>query len=41
LIAVLAGGTLLGPLRVLLAIPLAAALLVLVKQVIVPRQAER
>jgi predicted PurR-regulated permease PerM len=41
LIAVLAGGTLLGPLGVFLAIPLAAALLVLVKQVIVPRQAER
>lgn len=38
-IAVLAGGTLLGPLGALIAIPVAAAILIIVQQVIVPRQA--
>ncbi|EPR76849.1 Membrane protein [Leifsonia rubra CMS 76R] len=38
-IAVLAGGTLLGPLGALIAIPVAAAILLIVQQVIVPRQA--
>ncbi|MGV8876930.1 MAG: AI-2E family transporter [Rhodoglobus sp.] len=39
-IAVLAGGTLLGPLGALIAIPVAAAILLVVRQVVVPRQAE-
>jgi predicted PurR-regulated permease PerM len=39
-IAVLTGGRLLGPLGALLAIPVAAALVVLVRQVVVPRQNE-
>jgi predicted PurR-regulated permease PerM len=39
-IAVLAGGTLLGPLGALIAIPVAAAILLIVQQVIVPRQAD-
>jgi predicted PurR-regulated permease PerM len=37
-IAALAGGTLLGILGALIAIPVAAAILLIVKQVIVPRQ---
>lgn len=39
-IAALAGGTLLGILGALIAIPVAAAILLIVKQVVVPRQAE-
>jgi len=39
-IAALAGGTLLGILGALIAIPVAAAILLIVQQVIVPRQAE-
>ena len=39
-IAVLAGGTLLGPLGALIAIPVAAAILLIVRQVIIPRQAD-
>lgn len=40
-IAALAGGSLLGPLGALVAIPVAAALLLIIKQVVVPRQAAR
>jgi predicted PurR-regulated permease PerM len=39
-IAALAGGTLLGILGALIAIPVAAAILLIIKQVIVPRQSE-
>lgn len=39
-IAVLSGGKLLGPLGALLAIPIAASIVLLIKQVIVPRQNE-
>jgi predicted PurR-regulated permease PerM len=39
-VAALAGGTLLGILGALIAIPVAAAILLIVKQVIVPRQNE-
>jgi predicted PurR-regulated permease PerM len=39
-IAALAGGTLLGILGALIAIPVAAAILLIVKQVVVPRQSE-
>jgi predicted PurR-regulated permease PerM len=38
-IAALAGGSLLGPLGALVAIPFAAAMLLIIKQVVVPRQA--
>ena len=39
-VAALAGGTLLGILGALIAIPVAASILLIVKQVIVPRQNE-
>jgi predicted PurR-regulated permease PerM len=39
-IAALAGGTLLGLLGALVAIPVAASILIIVKQVIIPRQNE-
>ncbi len=39
-VAALAGGTLLGILGALIAIPVAAAILLIIKQVIVPRQNE-
>jgi predicted PurR-regulated permease PerM len=39
-VAALAGGTLLGILGALIAIPVAAAILLIVKQVIIPRQNE-
>jgi predicted PurR-regulated permease PerM len=39
-IAALVGGTLLGILGALVAIPVAAAILLIIEQVIVPRQAE-
>jgi predicted PurR-regulated permease PerM len=39
-VAALAGGTLLGILGALVAIPVAAAILLIVKQVIIPRQNE-
>jgi predicted PurR-regulated permease PerM len=39
-VAALAGGTLLGVLGALIAIPVAAAILLIVKQVIIPRQNE-
>jgi predicted PurR-regulated permease PerM len=39
-IAALAGGTLLGILGALIAIPVAAAVLLVVQQVVVPRQAD-
>ena len=37
-IAALAGGTLLGVLGALIAIPVAAAILLIIKQVVIPRQ---
>ena len=40
-IAALAGGTLLGVLGALIAIPVAAAILLITEQVVIPRQAER
>ena len=39
-VAALAGGTLLGILGALVAIPFAAALLLIIKQVVIPRQNE-
>jgi predicted PurR-regulated permease PerM len=39
-IAALAGGTLLGVLGALVAIPVAASILLIIKQVIIPRQNE-
>jgi predicted PurR-regulated permease PerM len=39
-IAALAGGTLLGILGALIAIPVAAAIMLIIQQVVVPRQAE-
>jgi predicted PurR-regulated permease PerM len=39
-VAALAGGTLLGVLGALIAIPVAAAILLIIKQVIIPRQNE-
>ncbi|MDQ1512983.1 MAG: hypothetical protein QOC59_825, partial [Microbacteriaceae bacterium] len=39
-IAALVGGTLLGVLGALVAIPVAAAILLIIEQVVVPRQAE-
>jgi len=39
-VAALAGGTLLGILGALVAIPFAAAILLIIKQVVVPRQNE-
>jgi predicted PurR-regulated permease PerM len=39
-IAALAGGTLLGILGALVAIPVAAAILLIIKEVVVPRQNE-
>jgi predicted PurR-regulated permease PerM len=39
-VAALAGGTLLGILGALVAIPFAAAILLIVKQVLIPRQNE-
>jgi predicted PurR-regulated permease PerM len=40
-VAALAGGTLLGVLGALIAIPFAASVLLIVRQVVVPRQNER
>jgi predicted PurR-regulated permease PerM len=40
-VAALAGGTLLGILGALVAIPIAAAILLIIKQVVIPRQNER
>ena len=40
-IAALAGGALLGILGALIAIPVAAAFLLIIKQVVIPRQNER
>ena len=40
MVAALAGGTLLGILGALIAIPVAASILLIIKQVIVPRQNE-
>ena len=39
-VAALAGGTLLGILGALIAIPFAAAILLIIKQVVIPRQNE-
>jgi predicted PurR-regulated permease PerM len=40
-VAALAGGALLGILGALVAIPIAAAILLIIKQVVIPRQNER
>ena len=40
MIAALAGGTLLGVLGALVAIPIAASILLIIKQVVIPRQNE-
>jgi predicted PurR-regulated permease PerM len=40
-VAALAGGSLLGILGALIAIPVAASLLLIIKQVVIPRQNER
>jgi predicted PurR-regulated permease PerM len=40
-VAALAGGALLGILGALVAIPIAAAVLLIIKQVVIPRQNER
>jgi predicted PurR-regulated permease PerM len=40
-IAALAGGTLLGVLGALVAIPIAASILLIIKQVVIPMQNER
>jgi predicted PurR-regulated permease PerM len=40
-VAALAGGALLGVLGALVAIPIAASLLLIIKQVVIPRQNER